>query len=91
MGRATPDLTLTDLAPVEPLYADGVTQVYASGSNLWMSLYVDRINASGELERVVVHRLVVPLKSIPDGIIKAYKQLPPEERARLLSLGMQSH
>src|SRR6185369_17216187 len=64
---------LTDPTCVPDVFIEGIGLIERVGENLRITLYATRNIGDGEVERVVVSRLVAPLGFVPIGVAQLTK------------------
>lgn len=74
---------LVDLAPEQPIYADGVTHIRIMGDTFQFAFWNERINAGGEIERVITQRLILPIQAVAEALPVVFRQLPLDAQQAL--------
>lgn len=72
-----------DMAPEEPLFADGATNMKIVGHNLWFSLFYDRPDQSGQIARVIMRHVVMSIDGASSGALEVFRLLPPREQVKV--------
>ena len=55
---------LTEVTIQAPIYCDGIAFAQIVGSNIQMVYYVEQLDALGQPERLITHRVIMPIKGL---------------------------
>jgi hypothetical protein len=82
-GQVIAEPALIDLAPEQPIFADGVTHIRISGDNFQFAFWNERMTTAGDVERVITARLVLPIAAVAEALPAVFKMLPVETQQSL--------